>query len=243
MDKKKLKFISLVIVSVILVALFAVSAFISLFNYSYVRNYNLGNKAYKEGNLTEAVAYYTEALKFYPPEGPDCRIRINMALALCYSIDFDNLDTEDKVSDAINILNYAKSILMANGCADDQGTGHDADAQQLKEDIDKMLQKLQNQEQNQNQDQEQEQEQEQNQDDQNKDEQQSSGQSSKQQEQQKKLQEEKKSAGESRKEEQESVESYEKYTGRNATSGGSDNENGEDGNDGDGQGSQITHPW
>ncbi len=118
---------------------------------SFVPYYNLGNASYKYGDYNAAISYYTKALENYPPEGRDCKIRINLALALCDTIDFYHLDTQDKVDTALFILYKARDVLLEKGCAvNEQGqVGHDADAQQLKEDIDKMIEKLENPDKNQ----------------------------------------------------------------------------------------------
>ncbi len=125
---------------------------------SYLPYYNLGNAAYKNGDYNSAISYYTKALENYPPEGKDCKIRINLALALCDTIDFYNLNTQEKVDTALFILYKARDVLLEKGCAvsEEGQVGHDADAQQLKEDIDRMIEKLQNPDQNQSQQQQQE---------------------------------------------------------------------------------------
>ena len=111
----------------------------------YIPYYNLGNAAYKQGDYNSAVSYYTEALKQYPPEKRECDIRVNLALALCNTIDFYNLDSQEKIDTALFILYKARDVLLEKGCATDEGEpGHDEDAQQLKEDIDKMIEKLKN---------------------------------------------------------------------------------------------------
>ena len=108
----------------------------------YVPYYNLGNASFKNEDYISAVSYYVEALKNNPPEDKECLIRINLALAMCYTIDFDDLDTQEKKDEAIAILQSARAILLEKGFASDDGNGKSADAQQLKEDIDKMLEQL-----------------------------------------------------------------------------------------------------
>ena len=112
---------------------------------SYVPYYNLGNAAYRFADYNSAISYYTKALEMHPPKGKDCKIRINLALALCGTIDFNHLDTQDKIDSALFILYKARDVLTEKGCASQEGhDGHDADAQQLKEDIDRMIEKLKN---------------------------------------------------------------------------------------------------
>lgn len=157
-----------------------VQKFEVLFNHpeSYLPYYNLGNCYYQGGDYSTAAAYYYQALSYENvPEDRDIPIRINLALALCYSIDFDNLKTDTDIQGALQILYSARDILMEKGYANDEGTGTDATAQQLKEDIDKMIEKLQQQQNNndnsddQEQQQQEEQQEEQDQDDQQKQEQ------------------------------------------------------------------------
>ncbi len=71
---------------------------------SYVPYYNLGNAAYKNGDYNSAISYYNEALGMHPGEGKDCMIRINLALALCRTINFYNLDSQEKIDTALFIL-------------------------------------------------------------------------------------------------------------------------------------------
>lgn len=114
------------------------------FPQGYLPYYNLGNAAYQKGDYIEAIGLYSRALEQYPPEGKDCDIRVNQALALCNTIDFSNIRSQSKLEEAITTLYTARDVLMENGCANDENTGHDPEAQQLKNDIDAMIQALQN---------------------------------------------------------------------------------------------------
>ncbi len=146
---------------------------------SYLPYYNLGNVAYKEEDYTRAIAYYKQALEMDPPEGKDCAVRINLALSLIKKIDFNDLGTEKKLNNAIQTLRTARTILTAHNCAGaNDDNGHSPEAEQLKKDIDEMLDKLENppddqdQEENNGQDDQQDQNQDdENQDDQNQDQQ------------------------------------------------------------------------
>ncbi len=112
---------------------------------SYLPYYNLGNVAFEKEDYNSAIGYYTRALSLYPVGQKECDIRINLALSMCYSIDFDNLTTQDSLDSAQVILYKARDILLTNKWATENGAGHrDDDAQQLKEDIDRMLEQLQN---------------------------------------------------------------------------------------------------
>ena len=200
---------------------------------SYVPYYNLGNAAYRYGDYNAAISYYTKALESFPPEGRDCKIRINLALALCDTIDFYHLDTQDKVDTALFILYKARDVLLEKGCAtNEEGqTGHDADAQQLKEDIDKMIEKLENPDKNQ-----QSQQQENSSGNDNSDN--SSGSSQQPSDKEKKVQGElegkKKDALEDRKDQQGTLEKWSDYVG-----GGQGDEEG----GGEGGSSTNNSPW
>ena len=64
---------------------------------------------------------------------------------MCYTIDFQHLESKERVDTALIILYKARDILLENGWAnDDPNLARDADAQQLKEDIDKIIEKLEN---------------------------------------------------------------------------------------------------
>ena len=121
------------------------------FGENYVAFYNLGNADYMKGNYDKAVSYYATALTKEPPEQyEECMIRTNLALALCHTIDFDNLDLSDQeaVQHAIEVLLTARYYLTEHECASEpvgSNDGHFPDADSLKHDIDEMLQKLQSQ--------------------------------------------------------------------------------------------------
>ena len=143
------------------------------FGENYVVPYNLGNVAYQYEDYDKAVTYYRQALSSRPPEQEaECKVRVNLALSMCHTIDFDKLDTSDEkaVSKAVSTLQKARLVLTDHGCASEpvgSDDGHFRDADQLKHDIDDMLNKLQNPpESDQNQDQKDQQDQNQDQKDQ-----------------------------------------------------------------------------
>ena len=91
---------------------------------NYVVPYNMGNIEYQLGDYEKAAAYYT--------------------------INFEdmNLSDQDAVSEAVDTLLNARSVLTVHECASesaDTDDGHFADADRLKHDIDDMLKKLQDQ--------------------------------------------------------------------------------------------------
>ena len=143
------------------------------FGENYVVPYNLGNVAYQYEDYDKAVTYYRQALASGPPEQEaECKVRVNLALSMCHTVDFDKLDTSDEkaVSKAVSTLQKARLVLTDHGCASEpvgSDDGHFRDADQLKHDIDDMLNKLQNPpESDQNQDQKDQQDQNQDQKDQ-----------------------------------------------------------------------------
>ena len=210
---------------------------------SYVPYYNLGNAAYKKGDYNSAIAYYTKALENYPPEDKDCLIRINMALSLCNTIDFYNLDSQEKIDTALFILYKARDLLLEKGCASDEGEGHNADAQQLKEDIDAMIEKLKNPDSGNNSDQPQEEPPQENDDGDSS----NSGKSGSDKEKriQRELEENKKDALEDRKDQQNDLEKWSDYVSGNENSGGEDDGSGA-GGDEDGEGAGAggkNNPW
>ena len=131
----------------------------------YLPYYNLGNVAYKEGDYNRAISYYKQALEKNPPKYKECPIRINLALAMIAKIDFQDLSTEKKLQNAIQTLRAARVVLTSHGCAGPvEDDGHSEEAEQLKKDIDKLLEQLENppdQDENQDQDQNQDQNQDQ----------------------------------------------------------------------------------
>ena len=110
---------------------------------SYVPRYNEGIAAYEKGEYYEAASQFQQALNQFPLHPKECLIRINYALSLLQQIDFDHLDNETKVENAINTLYAARDILTEEKCASDENDYHNDDAEQLKEDIDKLLEALQ----------------------------------------------------------------------------------------------------
>ena len=118
------------------------------FGENYVIPYNLGNAAYQQENYARAARYYMEALENHPPEEEkECSVRINLALAILHLYPFETMDVQDQeqVEEAINVLLYARSVLTENGCAceeTDRWDGHSEEAEKLKRDIDDMLRKL-----------------------------------------------------------------------------------------------------
>ena len=115
---------------------------------NYVIPYNLGNAEYQRRNYEKAIPYYWEALsKKMPETEEECKVRVNLALSMCHTIDFDNLDVTDPdaVMQAISVLIEARYVLTEKGCASEpvgSYDGHFENADKLRNDIDEMLQYL-----------------------------------------------------------------------------------------------------
>ncbi len=109
----------------------------------YLPFYNAGNAYYMLEDYDQAIVSYKEALESHPTEKKECDIRVNLALAMLHKVDFDNIKTEKQKANAVRTLQSARNVLTEKGCADPYGTnGHDPEAEQLKQDIDKMLEEL-----------------------------------------------------------------------------------------------------
>ena len=112
---------------------------------SYLPYYNMGNVAFENTDYNSAVGYYTKALSLFPVGHKECDVRINLALSMCYSIDFQHLESQERIDTALLILYKARDVLLENGWAnEDPELAKDAEAQKLKEDIDEMIEKLEN---------------------------------------------------------------------------------------------------
>ena len=109
---------------------------------NYVIPYNLGNAEYQRQNYEKAIPYYWEALsKKMPETEEECKVRVNLALSMCHTIDFDSLDVTDPdaVMEAISVLLEARYVLTEKGCASEpvgSFDGHYANADKLRNDID-----------------------------------------------------------------------------------------------------------
>ncbi len=118
---------------------------------SYVVYYNRGNIEFENGNYEAAINEYHNALDRNPSEKKECKIRINLAFSMLKTLNFNDIGTDEKKNNLINELERVKKVLTEDGCAhENDNDGHNSDAQQLKNDIDKFIKELkQNQPQNQ----------------------------------------------------------------------------------------------
>lgn len=108
---------------------------------AYAVYYNMGNMSYKQYSFDKAMRQYQQALDKKVPKGKECRIRINLALAMIETLDIDYA-APDEVYNSIAILEDAREWLLGAECATEDGTGHSAEAEQLKKEIDEILEQL-----------------------------------------------------------------------------------------------------
>ena len=107
----------------------------------YIAHYNRGDIFYKQGNYSEAIKEYNKALEYKLPEKKECPIRINLALSIIKMIPNDYA-SKDNIDSSIASLKEARDVLLFDGCANDEETGHSYKAQKLKDEIDDMIEEL-----------------------------------------------------------------------------------------------------
>ena len=120
------------------------------FNEPYIVYYNNGNVCYKRQDYERAIEYYETSLAKDPPEGKECPVRINLALAKLALLGEDCM-TPEKIEDTIEILEECLAILSEEECATDEGDGHNNRAQRLYDEIKEMLEQAQQEQQQQQQ--------------------------------------------------------------------------------------------
>lgn len=116
----------------------------------YLPYYNFGCATFMMGSYDYAAGAFLEALENEPPHdepypSKECQVRINLALALTRPLDVKHWKTESERQALIRILTEARGYLTEDGCANpakDVFDGHSEDAEQLKKDIDRALEKL-----------------------------------------------------------------------------------------------------
>lgn len=112
---------------------------------TYIAHYNNGNIHYQCGEYEQAIEDYKQALEVGAPhEGEECDIRVNLALAIIGTLP-ENYSAPENIEQSIQTLEEARDYLLEEECALDEGEGHDDEAQQLKEEIDKLIEQLKQQ--------------------------------------------------------------------------------------------------
>lgn len=113
----------------------------------YIAHYNNGNCYYHEKDYQAAIDEYQAALRANPPKKKECSVRINLALAMIKQLG-DDYAEPDKVQDSIATLEEARKILLEDDCATELGDGHSETAEELKLEIEKILEELKKQQNN-----------------------------------------------------------------------------------------------
>ncbi len=126
------------IIAGIFIILMVLSGFL-FFRYRFL--YNSGNNYYERMDYTTAIEKYEKALDANLLHRNECSIRINQALAMIYHMG-DDFDAPENIENSIQTLLAAKDVLLAEDCATLEGDGHSATAEQLKEEIDKLIEML-----------------------------------------------------------------------------------------------------
>lgn len=126
----------------------------------YIVHFNNGNIRYKLYDYEMAIEEYEKALSLDPPEGKECPIRVNIALCKLAELSPDWLG-EEHIEESIEILEECLEVLSEDDCANEDGDGHDEDAQTLYNEILEMLNQAQQEQEQQQQSQQQSQQQEQ----------------------------------------------------------------------------------
>ena len=109
---------------------------------NYVSRYNYGNILYNEGKYEEAIQEYRKALRHFVPKYKECKIRINYALAICNTVQVDETN-KISIENAIKRYEDAIDVLTEKGCANkNDDNGHSQDAETLKQDILREIERL-----------------------------------------------------------------------------------------------------
>ena len=109
--------------------------------FAYIIHYNMGNTNYRQYSYDKAIRQYEKALAQRVPEGKECPIRINLALAMLGTLGADFMEP-GQVNDSILVLEEAREQLLTDNCATEKETGHSPEAEQLKKEIDAILEQL-----------------------------------------------------------------------------------------------------
>ena len=107
----------------------------------YIAHYNAGNLHYKNKDYDAAIEEYKIAMDKEPKSDHKCDIRINMALAMVYSLP-EEYGSEENIENSIKVLEEAREVLIADDCAKDKEDGHSKEATKLRKEIDAMLEEL-----------------------------------------------------------------------------------------------------
>ncbi len=109
-----------------------------------IAHYNRGNAFYEGHNYDEAIEEYNRALMWYLPKDKECSVRINLALAMVFSLG-EGYDDPEKVDESLAQLRAAREVLLKDGCATEDGEGHNKTAEKLKREIEELIEELEEQ--------------------------------------------------------------------------------------------------
>ena len=127
-----------VLIYVILIITLCVVELKFIYDISYIKDYNDGNKLYKDGNFQKAIEMYSKALEKIIPTKKECDVRVNEALAYCKTVQIDAKTAKnEEIQKAIETYETAINVLTQKNC--DQ---HNDEAKQLKKDIEEEINKL-----------------------------------------------------------------------------------------------------
>ena len=126
-------------------------------NEPYIAYYNNGNVMYRLEDYRRAIEYYEKALEYVLPEGKECPIRINLALAKLALMDPDYMAREH-IDESLEIMQECLDILSEENCANDYGYGHNNRAQRLYDEIKDLMEETKKEKEKQDQQKESEQE-------------------------------------------------------------------------------------
>ena len=134
MKTNKLK----VLIYAILIVTLCVVELKFIYDISYIKDYNDGNKLYKDGDFQKAIELYSKALEKIIPTKKECDVRVNEALAYCKTVQIDTKTAKnEEIQKAIETYETAINVLTQKNC--DQ---HNDEAKQLKKDIEEEINKL-----------------------------------------------------------------------------------------------------
>ena len=101
------------------------------FTQPFINHFNRGNVFYKLKDYEKAKQEYQMALNLNPEDPYECKIRVNYALAYVADIDVDDIEEQDEIDEAVETIEAAKEILLEDGCATKENSGHYYAAQKL----------------------------------------------------------------------------------------------------------------
>ncbi|MBQ8526851.1 MAG: hypothetical protein IJ429_00130 [Lachnospiraceae bacterium] len=129
------------VAAICIVCLVACSIFLYHRLFAYIVEYNVGNSFARNEMYASAGAEYEKALSRDVPEGKECSIRINYALCMVRSLGEDYAEP-DRADVSVSVLEDARNVLLEDNCATEEGTGHSEEAEQLREEIERLLEEL-----------------------------------------------------------------------------------------------------